>query len=33
MVSDATPSPSARPHRLRHLPTAARLLLGLVFFG
>jgi len=30
MVTDTTPSPSSR---WRHLPTAARLLLGLVFFG
>jgi uncharacterized membrane protein YphA (DoxX/SURF4 family) len=33
MATDTTSAPSARPHRLRHLPTVARLLLGLVFFG
>lgn len=33
MATDTSASPSARPSLLRHLPTVARLLLGMVFFG
>jgi hypothetical protein len=33
MVTETTPTPAAAKSRLRHLPTVARLLLGLTFFG